>query len=174
MSDIADHIAPAGLLLCNESFASTNEREGSQIAREVVRAMTDGGVKVLFVTHQFDLADGLYAARSPSSLLLRAGRGSGMRWLVSSQLYLMTTMLAYVAVRITNPDISSIRPIVTAELAGQIQQAGMSVDQFLLEFLRLVYLSVAAATLLYQGGMIIYYLRRRAPVEAAVQEAEPQ
>ena len=95
-----------------------------------------------------------------------------MRWLVSSQLYLMTTMLAYVAVRISNPDISSIRPVVTAELAGQIQQAGMSVDQFLLEFLRLVYLSVAAATLLYQGGMTLYYLRRRASVEAAVQESE--
>jgi hypothetical protein len=74
MSDIADHIAPAGLLLCNESFASTNEREGSQIAREVVRAMTDGGVKVVLVTHQFDLADSLYAARSASSLFLRAGR----------------------------------------------------------------------------------------------------
>jgi hypothetical protein len=74
MSDIADHITPAGLLLCNESFASTNEREGSQISREVVRALTHAGVKVVFVTHQFDLADSLYAARSENSLFLRAGR----------------------------------------------------------------------------------------------------
>jgi hypothetical protein len=80
MSEIADHVGSGGVLLCNESFASTNEREGSQIAREVLRAMTDGRVKVVFVTHQFDLADSLYAARSESSLFLRAGReGSGQR-----------------------------------------------------------------------------------------------
>ncbi|MGH2874825.1 MAG: MutS-related protein, partial [Solirubrobacteraceae bacterium] len=39
MSAIADRIAPHSMLLCNESFASTNEREGSEIARQVVRAM---------------------------------------------------------------------------------------------------------------------------------------
>ena len=31
MSDIAARITPGCLLLCNESFASTNEREGSEI-----------------------------------------------------------------------------------------------------------------------------------------------
>ena len=41
MSDIADQITPGCLLLCNESFASTNEREGSEIARQVIRAMTE-------------------------------------------------------------------------------------------------------------------------------------
>ena len=41
MSDIADAITPDSILLCNESFASTNEREGSEIARQVVRAMLD-------------------------------------------------------------------------------------------------------------------------------------
>jgi hypothetical protein len=38
-----EEIAPGGLLLCNESFASTNEREGSEIARQVIRALTEGG-----------------------------------------------------------------------------------------------------------------------------------
>jgi DNA mismatch repair ATPase MutS len=32
MSDIAEQITPHSQLLCNESFASTNEREGSEIA----------------------------------------------------------------------------------------------------------------------------------------------
>lgn len=42
--------------------------------------MVDGRVKVLFVTHQFDLAQSLYVAGSPSSLFLRAGReDSGQR-----------------------------------------------------------------------------------------------
>jgi DNA mismatch repair ATPase MutS len=74
MSEIADSIGPSCMLLCNESFASTNEREGSEIARQVVRAMVDVGVKVLFVTHQFDLAHGFYAADLPLALFLRAGR----------------------------------------------------------------------------------------------------
>ena len=49
------------MLLCNESFAATNEREGSQIARQVVDALIEAGVKVVFVTHLFDLADGFTA-----------------------------------------------------------------------------------------------------------------
>jgi DNA mismatch repair ATPase MutS len=40
MSDIADYIGLKSLLLCNESFASTNEREGSQIACGVIDAFT--------------------------------------------------------------------------------------------------------------------------------------
>jgi len=105
--------------------------------------------------------------------LLRAGDGRGMRWLVSSQVYLMASVLGYVAFRLLNPDIASLRKVVTGELADQIQQAGMSVDQFLLEFLRLVYFAVAAATIVYQGGMIIYYMRRRAAVAAALEEEAP-
>lgn len=74
MSEIADLINPNCLLLCNESFAATNEREGSEIARQVVRAMTEGNVKVLFVTHLYDLADSLYRERIESALFLRAER----------------------------------------------------------------------------------------------------
>jgi len=76
MSEIANHIGAGCMLLCNESFAATNEREGSQIAREVVTALLDEGVKVLFVTHLFDLADGLYRRRLESALFLRAERGA--------------------------------------------------------------------------------------------------
>lgn len=56
MSRIIDQITPGCLLLCNESFASTNEREGSQIARQIIRALLARGIKMLFVTHLFDLA----------------------------------------------------------------------------------------------------------------------
>jgi hypothetical protein len=74
MSEIADAIGPGGLLLCNESFAATNEREGSEIARQVIRAMLDSGVKVLFVTHLFELAQGLHAQQRADALFLRAER----------------------------------------------------------------------------------------------------
>jgi len=74
MSEIATHITPHCLVLCNESFASTNEREGSAIARQVVQAMVDERVKVLFVTHMFDLAHGFYRQGLGTALFLRAAR----------------------------------------------------------------------------------------------------
>jgi MutS domain V len=74
MSHIAEYVGPASLLLCNESFAATNEREGSQIARGVVQAMVEGGVKVVFVTHLYDLAHSLHARNDPADLFLRAER----------------------------------------------------------------------------------------------------
>ena len=74
MSQIADQITPGAILLCNESFASTNEREGSEIARQVIRAMLNKHVKVLFVTHMYDLAHSFHAQRLDAVLFLRAGR----------------------------------------------------------------------------------------------------
>ena len=74
MSAIAERIQPRSLLLCNESFASTNEREGSQIAREVVRALLARRVKVFFVTHMYDLSHGFELEQSDAALFLRAER----------------------------------------------------------------------------------------------------
>ena len=75
MSVIADAIRPGCVLLCNESFASTNEREGSEIARQVVRAMLQKRIRVVFVTHLFDLAHG-FEAEADRVCFLRAERGS--------------------------------------------------------------------------------------------------
>jgi hypothetical protein len=74
MSAIVEELRPNALLLCNESFASTNEREGSEIARQVVRALLEAGVKVCFVTHLFDLAQGLHRQELRTALFLRAER----------------------------------------------------------------------------------------------------
>jgi hypothetical protein len=74
MSVIAGQIAPGCLLLCNESFASTNEREGSEIARQVIRALTEDGIRIIFVTHLYDLAERYYAQHDPATLFLRAER----------------------------------------------------------------------------------------------------
>jgi hypothetical protein len=80
MSEIADQIRPRAMLLCNESFASTNEREGSEIARQIVRALVENGVRAFFVTHLFDLAHGLYLEQMDTALFLRAERrGDGQR-----------------------------------------------------------------------------------------------
>ncbi len=74
MSAIAGQISAGGLLLCNESFASTNEREGSEIARQIIRALTEAGIRIVFVTHMYDLAGRYYAAHDPAALFLRAER----------------------------------------------------------------------------------------------------
>jgi MutS-like protein len=74
MSQIAEQITPGALLLCNESFASTNEREGSEIARQIIRAMLDSGIKVVFVTHQYDLAGGFWSNNRDDAVFLRAER----------------------------------------------------------------------------------------------------
>jgi DNA mismatch repair ATPase MutS len=79
MSAIADSIAPDCVLLCNESFASTNEREGSEIGRQVVSALLESGVKVFFVTHLYDLARSFCELRTGNALFLRAQRGENGR-----------------------------------------------------------------------------------------------
>jgi DNA mismatch repair ATPase MutS len=61
-------------MLFNESFAATNEREGSEIGRQVVMALLEAGVKVVFVTHHFDLADSLRHQQAHPALFLRAPR----------------------------------------------------------------------------------------------------
>lgn len=72
MSTIADQAAPNALLLCNESFASTNEQEGSEIACQVVGAFLQAETKVLLVTHMYHLAHGLYRGTQDRALFLRA------------------------------------------------------------------------------------------------------
>lgn len=74
LSAIADGLRPGGMVLCNEPFASTNEREGSRIGREVVRALLDCSVRVVVVTHLYELARALEAELAGEALFLRAER----------------------------------------------------------------------------------------------------
>ena len=74
MSAIASQLTRKSILLCNESFASTNEREGSEIARQVIRAMLGKQIKVFFVTHMYDLAHSFHVQRLSNALFLRAER----------------------------------------------------------------------------------------------------
>jgi hypothetical protein len=74
MRDIVDHARPGSLLLMNESFASTNERDGSEIARQIVLAFADAGVRVAYVTHLHEFARSLYEEKRDDTLFLRAER----------------------------------------------------------------------------------------------------
>ena len=74
MDFIVDHLTPNSLVLLNESFAATNEREGSEIARQIVRALLESNIKVCYVTHMFDLAHGFHLESGDTALFLRAER----------------------------------------------------------------------------------------------------
>ena len=77
MSTIVDALAQDSLVLFNESFAATNEREGSEIARQIVKALLEARVKVFFVTHLYELSHGFFKDGLASSLFLRAERQTG-------------------------------------------------------------------------------------------------
>jgi len=74
MSDIVDHLTPHSLVLFNESFAATNEREGSEIAGQIVSALVERDVKVFFVTHLYTLARGFYDEGMANAVFLIAER----------------------------------------------------------------------------------------------------
>ncbi len=74
MSAIVDRLTPHCLVLLNESFASTNEREGSEIGRQIVRALLASQVRVYYVTHMYDLAHGFFGVQLANALFLRAER----------------------------------------------------------------------------------------------------
>jgi DNA mismatch repair ATPase MutS len=74
LSAIVDRLRPGAVFLFNESFASTNELEGSEIARQVVGALLERGIKVFFVTHLYAFARGLFDHPPDGTVFLRAER----------------------------------------------------------------------------------------------------
>ncbi|WP_062996698.1 MutS-related protein [Nocardia mikamii] len=74
MNAVVDRIGPHGMLLCNEAFASTGERDAGRIAGPLLRALTEAGVKVVFVTHLHDYARTRHTDAHPGDLFLRTER----------------------------------------------------------------------------------------------------
>jgi DNA mismatch repair ATPase MutS len=74
MNDIVDTITSNSMVLFNESFAATNEREGSEIARQIVSALLGKRLKVFFVTHLYEFAHGFVGKKTENALFLRAER----------------------------------------------------------------------------------------------------
>jgi hypothetical protein len=74
MSGIVDHMAANSIILFNESFAATNEREGSEIAGQIVCALLEKRVKIFYVTHLYDFAHGLYESKLGEAIFLSAER----------------------------------------------------------------------------------------------------
>ena len=60
MNQIVEHLGEHSLVLLNESFATTTEKEGSVIAYDIIKALNEAGVKVLTVTHLLSFAQRMY------------------------------------------------------------------------------------------------------------------
>ncbi|MHB1440063.1 MAG: MutS-related protein [Cuniculiplasma sp.] len=73
MSAIVDRLTVGSRLLFNESFSSTNEREGSEIARQIIDALLDNGMRIILVTHFNGLAEA-YIGNVHNPTFLRAER----------------------------------------------------------------------------------------------------
>lgn len=72
MSNIVEKLRQDSIVLFNESFSSTNEREGSELAQKIVDALLDRRVKVFFVTHFYELSNGFYNRHNENAIFLRA------------------------------------------------------------------------------------------------------
>lgn len=74
MSKIADDLTANSMVLFNESFAATNEREGSEIARQITHALVEKHVRVFFVTHLYSFAHNLYQENGGNAIFLQPAR----------------------------------------------------------------------------------------------------
>ena len=79
MNTIVDRLKPNSLVLLNESLSATNEREGSEIARQIISAFWEGRIKVFFVTHLYEFARSRVCSEPDRVLFLRAERESDGR-----------------------------------------------------------------------------------------------
>ena len=108
--------------------------------------------------------------------LLKAGEPRGLNWLIASQLYLLAAILGYVGWRLISYDAAAVRHLLepmlhASDLQAQLAEAGAT-EADLLSTVRTIYFAgfglVATGTLFYQGGMVLYYHRRRTAVAAAL------
>lgn len=74
MSGIISRISEDSLLLLNESFASTTEKEGSQIAYDIIIPLYEKRIEVMMVTHLHEFAKRVYEEQLPDSEFLVAER----------------------------------------------------------------------------------------------------
>jgi hypothetical protein len=114
------------------------------------------------------LVAGAGAVELHGATLIEHGVARGVNWLVTSQMLLLATVLGYCALRLLHPAVEPLRAAMTDDMKSQLEVAGWTEDAFIRFIYNTTYYAVAVATLFYQGGMALYYLRRREPVARAL------
>lgn len=116
------------------------------------------------------LVAGAGALELHGAALLNDGRARGMNWLVGSQVFLLATILGYCALRLLHHETPPIPEEMRSLIDLSAAELGMTTEQYLATVYRVGLWLVAFLSLLYQSGMVIYYLRRRAAVARALAE----
>jgi hypothetical protein len=112
--------------------------------------------------------------------LLRSFDERGMRWLLASQMFLMALILAYALYRLNHASVAdtkaAFKGLYTAEQIDQLRSAAdaanLTPDDAIRLFNSVLWGAVGAGTVVYQGGMSLYYRSRRAAVAAALREGD--
>lgn len=102
--------------------------------------------------------------------LLR-GNADGMRRLVRSQMVVLSVILIYAVSRIGSFDLDTALGGMTAEMRTELTQSGVDLNS-LQPMVRLMfyalYIGVIVGSVIYQGGMALYYQRRTEAVKRAL------
>jgi hypothetical protein len=100
----------------------------------------------------------------------------GVDWLVKSQLFVLGVVWAYAISRLMSFDSELAASNLTPDMKALLDQAGFDLN-LLLPWVRLVfhaiYATVILVTLIYQGGLALYYHRRRAAIREALTALPP-
>ncbi|NNM68209.1 MAG: DNA mismatch repair protein MutS [Spirochaetales bacterium] len=72
MNSLVEKLGSHAVVLFNESFAATNEREGSEIAAQIIDALCERKIRIFFVTHQYELARRYFDKNKPDAVFLQA------------------------------------------------------------------------------------------------------
>ncbi len=106
------------------------------------------------------LVAGFGALEVHGNRLLKKHDPEGMKWLVRSQMLLLALILAYCASRLGSFDGESAMANLTPDMEAVLNEAGLSRADILPLVHRMfivIYVAVALASLVYQGGLALYY-----------------
>lgn len=135
-----------------------------------------GGVFALLaaMAHEVPLAAiGLLAAGAGAIELhgvglLRSGEARGMNWLIASQPLLLLVLWGYCGLRLTQSAMPELPEGMSELAAVSAAQWNLTVEEYLRRLNAITVGVVAVVSLVYQGGMTLYYWRRREPVTRAL------
>lgn len=101
--------------------------------------------------------------------LLRRRNAAGMRWLVRAQLFLLSVILVYCASRLGSFDAETAMGNLTPDMEAALTEAGLAKADILplvqTAFVA-TYAILALLTLIFQGGLALYYRSRTDRVAA--------
>lgn len=114
------------------------------------------------------LAAGAGAIEWHGVALLRQWNRRGMNWLIASQPLLLATVLGYCWYRLTHVELPPIPDSLRSTLETTASQLGMTADDYLRLVHKFTYWLLAFVSIVYQGGLTIYYVRRQPSVDLAL------